>query len=129
LDAMAAELGAVPGLVEALNGLVAGTREVTPWQPGTGFDLKRYQSHIEAHIRDFPISLDDIPSLTEDVRKDLIWRFVTIIFMAHAGLVDVWQEGSTILVMKHEADRERQDIPGDLEDVDGVEGSLGRAEA
>jgi len=129
LDAMPADLAAVPGLMDALNGLVAGTREVTPWQPGTGFDLRRYQSHVEAHIRDLPISLDEIPSLSEDTRKDLIWRFVAIIFMAHAGLVDVWQEGSTIWVMRHEANRERQDVPGDLEDADGIAGALDRAEA
>jgi len=106
-----------------------GAAEALTWQPEAGFDLKRYQSHVEAHIRDLPVGLDEIPSLTEDARRDLIWRFVAIIFMAHAGLVDVWQEGSTIWVMRHEADRERQDVPGDLEDADGVEGPLGRAEA
>jgi len=129
LDPMPADLTALPGLADALNGLVAGTNEVVPWHPGTGFDLKRYQSHVEAHIHEFPIGLDEIPALTEDVRNDLIWRFVAIIFMAHAGLVDVWQGGPTIMVMKHETDGEGQDISGDLEDVDRVEGPLGRAEA
>jgi hypothetical protein len=129
LDAMPADLAAVPGLMDALNGLVADASEATPWQPGTGFDLKRYQRHVEGHIRNSPIGLDEIPSLTEDTRKDLIWRFVAIIFMAHAGLVDVWQQGSTIMVVKHEANGEGQGVSGDLEDVDGVEGSLGRAEA
>ena len=129
LDAMPADLDAIPGLMDALNGLVAGTTEVVPFYPCTGFDLKRYQSHVEVHLRDFPIGLGDIPSLTEDARRDLIWRFVAIIFMAHAGLVDVWQEGTTILVMKHEANGEGQGISRDLEDADGVEGPLGRAEA
>jgi len=129
LDATPADLDAIPGLMDALNGLVLGTGETVPWQPGTGFDLRRYQSHVEAHIRDLPISLDEIPSLTEDARKDLIWRFVAIIFMAHAGLVHVWQEGSTIWVIKHEANGEGQGVSRDLEDIDGVEGPLGRAEA
>jgi len=129
LYAMPADLAAIPGLVDALNGLVTEAAEAVPWQPGTGFDLKRYQSHIEAHIRDFPICLDRMPCLIEEARRDLIWRFVAIIFMAHAGLVDVWQEGSTIWVMKHEANGEGQDVPGDLEAVDGIEGPLGRAEA
>ena len=129
LDAMPADLSAIPGLMDALNGLVTGTNEAIPWQPGTGFDLKRYQSHVEAHIRDAPTCLEEIPRLSEDTRKDLVWRFVAIIFLAHAGLVDVWQDGPTIMVMKHEADGEGQDIPGDLEDVDGIEGPLGRAEA
>ena len=129
LDVMPADLGAIPGLVDALNGLVTGTDETALWQPSASFDLRRYQTHVEAYIHDFPIGLDKIPSLTEDARKDLIWRFVAIIFMAHAGLVDVWQEGSTIWVIRHEADREGQDVPGDLEGVDGIEGPLGRAEA
>jgi len=129
LDAMPADLAAVPGLMDALNGLVAGTDEAVPWRPGSGFDLKLYQRYVEAYIHDFPISLSEIPSLSEDSRKDLIWRFVAIIFMAHAGLVDIWQDGLKIMVMKHEAHREGQGIPGDLEAVDGVEGPLGRAEA
>jgi len=103
LESVPADLEAIPGLTEALNGLIGGTTDPVRWQPGAGFDLKRYQSHVEAHILDFPIGLDEIPSLTEDTRKDLIWRFVAIIFMAHAGLVDVWQKGSTIWVMRHEA--------------------------
>jgi len=129
LDSMPADLAAIPGLVDALNWLVVGATEAVLWQPSTGFDLERYQSHVEAHIRDFPAGLDGIPRLTEDARKDRVWRFIAIIFMAHAGLLDVWQEGSTIWVVKHEADREGQDVPGDLEAVDGIEGSLGRVEA
>jgi len=124
-----ADLNAIPGLVDALNRLVTGAAEAVPRQPGAGFDLKRYQSHVGAYVHGFPIALDEIPSLVEDARKDLVWRFVAVIFMAHAGLVDVWQDGPTIMVMKHEADREGQDVPGDLEAVDGVAGSLGRAEA
>ena len=129
LHVPSADLSSIPGLAEALNGLVGGAIPVERWQPTQSFGLGRYQSHIEAHVRDFPLSLDELPALAEDARKDLIWRFVAIIFMAHAGSLDVWQEGTTIWVMKHEAHRERQDILGDTEATDGVEGSLGRAEA
>ena len=125
----AADLTGIPGLVEALNGLVANTIPAEQWQPAQGFDLRRYQSHIEAHIQDFPMSLGKLPALAEDPRKDLIWRFIAVIFMAHAGLLNVWQEGSTIWVMKHETHGEGQDILGDAEAVDGVEGLVGRAEA
>ncbi|MFC1806016.1 hypothetical protein ACFL09_03455 [Planctomycetota bacterium] len=124
-----AELSSMPGLVDALDCLVGGRSDILPWHPAEGFNLKRYRSHIEAHIQDFPLSLREISSLAEDARKDLVWRFTAIIFMAHAGMLDVWQEGSTIWVMKHEADGKGQDILGDTEAVDGVEGSLGRAQA
>ncbi len=129
LSLPAAELSSVPGLVEALNGLVIETDEALPWKPDGGFDLKHYESHIHAHIRDFPVSLDQIPPLGEDARKDRIWRFIAIIFLAHFGLIDIWQDGQSIMVMKHEANGERQDIPGDLEGADGLEGSLGGIEA
>ena len=124
-----ADLAAVPGLTQALESLVMGTSEAARWQPEQGFDLRRYQSHMDAHIRDFPLALREMPALIENARKDLIWRFIAVIFMAHAGVLDVWQEGSTIWVMKHEAHGKGQDVSRDLESADGIEGPLGRAEA
>jgi len=129
LSVPSAELSSVPGLVDALNCLVGGRSDTLLWQPDAGFDLRRYQSHIEAQVQDFPLSLGELPALLEDARKDRIWSFIAVIFMAHAGLLDVWQEGSTIWVMKHETDGEGQDISGDTEAVDGFEGTLGRVEA
>ncbi len=106
LSLPAAELSSVPGLAEALNGLVIGANEPLPWKPDKGFDLKRYESHIQAHIRDFPISLDEFPLLEKNTRKDRIWRFIALIFLAHFGLIDIWQDGQEIMVMKHEANGE-----------------------
>ena len=129
LDVPAADLPVIPGLAEALDGMVGGAIAAEEWRPAQGFDLQRYQSHIEAHTRDFPLSLGEVSALAEDARKDLIWRFIAVIFMAHAGLLDVWQEGTTIWVMRHEAHGEGQGILGDTEAVDGVERLVGRAEA
>jgi len=123
------DLGSVPGLEQALNGLIAGTKQALLWRPKEGFDLKRYQRHLQAHIGPSELSLGEIPPLGEDARKDLIWRFIAAVFMAHAGLIRVWQEGQTIMVMQRETDREGQDVPGDLEAVNGIQGSLGRVEA
>jgi len=124
-----ADLDSVPGLLDALNKLTVGANEHFAIESRDQFDLRRYESHIQVHIQDFPLSLGEIPPLTENARKDLIWRFIVVIFLAHAGTIDIWQEGQAIMVIKHEANRERQDIPGELEDPDGVEGSLGRVEA
>ncbi len=124
-----ADLEAVPGLLEALNGFVSNPEAVIASAPHGGFDLHRYQSHIQAHVRQIPLSLEEIPPLGEDARIDRIWRFIAIIFLAHAGILDVWQQGQTIMVIQREADREGQDLPGDLEEADGVQGSPGRAEA
>jgi len=93
------------------------------------FDLNRYQAHVQAHLRPIPVALEQIPPLSENARLDRVWRFIAIIFLAHAGIIDVWQQGDTILVIKHETDRERQGLPGDIEEDDGIEGPLGRATA
>ena len=75
------------------------------------------------------LSLDEIPPLNKDSRSDRIWRFIALIFLDHAGILHAWQDGPTIMVIQREANGERQDVPGDLEDLDGIEGSLGRVEA
>jgi len=125
----AIDLQAVPGLLEALNGLTDGLQTGLSIQPRDGFDLKRYQRHLQAHIRDFPTSLEAIPPLGENARKDRIWRFVAIIFMAHFGLVDIWQDGQNIMVMRRDVDTKGQDIHGDIEGAGRLAGSLGGIEA
>ena len=124
-----AELAGVPGLLEALNSLTAGAEAALTSGIERRFDLHRYQKHIQAHLRPFPTALDDLPPLSENRRLDRIWRFIAIIFLAHAGLASVWQEGENILVKQREADREGSNVPGDSEQADGVEGLVGRAEA
>ena len=83
------DFNAVPSLLDALNSLTAGTEADFDVELRDRFDLKRYESHIEAHIGDFPVSLYEIPQLTENPRKDLIWRFIAVIFLAHTGIVDI----------------------------------------
>ena len=85
--------------------------------------------HIQAHIKDFPVSPEEIPPLSEEkTRKDRMCRFIAIIFLAHAGVIDIWQDGQEIMVRKHEANREGQDVFGELEESDGVEGPVGGVE-
>ncbi len=123
------DLDSMPGLVDALNGLSAGLEADFAVAPRDHFDLKRYERHIQAHIKDFPVSLLDIPPLSEDARKDLIWRFIAAIFLAHAGVVDIWQDERDIMVIEHEANTEGCGVPGEFEDADRVKGSLGGIEA
>lgn len=103
---MAADLDMIPGLAGALDELV-GVADLAVWLPlAKGFDLNRYQTHLQAHIGPIEICFDDLPALENDARMDRIWRFVAVIFMAHAGLVHIWQQGQTILVRTCEADTE-----------------------
>jgi len=125
----AADLAAIPGLADALNSLTTAVWDAESWRPAEGFDLRRYESHIQAHLRPFPVSLSEISPLSEPSRRDRIWRFIAILFMAHAGMVEIWQEGQDIMVKPRETDAEGQAVPGDSEDLDGVERSFSRAEA
>ena len=106
LEPPAVDLESVPGLIDALDGLAVGPEFVALAPLCRGFDLKRYESHVQAHIGPIAVSFDEIPSLGEDARKDRVWRFVALIFMAHAGLIAICQEGQTIMVNAI-ADRER----------------------
>ena len=122
------DLNAAGDLVNALNSLTAGLDSDFEIASHEEFNLKRYESHIQAHIQDFAVNLLDIPPLSENPRKDLIWRFIAVIFLAHAGTVDIWQEDSNIMVIKH-VDRQRCDIFDEIEGTDGYQESLGGIEA
>ena len=124
----AVDLAAIPGLLDALNNLTEGLDNSFAIESRDEFDLKRYEKHIQAHIQGFPISLVEIPPLSKNLKKDLIWRFIAVIFLAHAGIIDVRQQGQDIMVIKHETNRKRQDFLGESEELDGIEGSLGRVE-
>jgi hypothetical protein len=103
---LAADLESVPGLVDALDGLV-GAPEMAAWLPlAKGFDLSRYQTHLETHIGPIEVYFDDLPPLDDNTRLDRIWRFIAIIFMAHARLIEITREAGAIVVMrKHETNR------------------------
>ncbi len=120
-----ADLSGVPGLLEALNALTAGLDDSVAVECRGQFDLRIYESHVQAHLRDYPVNLAGMPPLGENLRKDLIWRFIAVIFLAHAGVVDVWQDSQKIMVRRHEIDREGQDVSGESESPDGVEGLVG----
>ncbi len=94
------DLASVPGLLKTLNELTA-VPELAAWAPLIqGFDLERYETHLLDHIGPDERRFDDLPPLDENPRLDRIWRFITIIFMAHAGRIRIRQQGPTILVAK-----------------------------
>ena len=129
LPLKAFDLDAVPGLLDALNGLTTDMDVGFEVRGHNDFDLKRYETHIQAHIQDFPMSLMDIPPLSENRRRDVIWRFIAVIFLAHTGIIDIWQDGQDIMVIKHETNRQGRGVFGEFEEGDRVERSLGGIEA
>ena len=71
----------------------------------------------------------DIPPLGENARKDVIWRFIAVLFLAHTGIVDIWQDDNDIMVIKHETDTEGQGVFGEFEESGRIERPLGGIEA
>jgi len=120
LDPGPAALDNVPDLVAGLDGLSCGGAPPFPLPARAAFDLERYETHVRAHLHAIPIQFDDVPPLSEKSPLDRIWRFIAILYLAQAGTLHVWQDGPTIWVMKHEADRERQAVFGEPEAADGV---------
>lgn len=103
------DLNSVPGLVEALNWLTNGIDEATLLELKNRFDLQKYEDHVIKSIGDRPTNLRDIPPIIEDLKRDLIWRFVAVIFLEHVRQVAVVQEQDMIWVAKY-VDRERCNI-------------------
>jgi len=108
----ATDLKSVPGLTAALNTLTGGLEQIMQPESRESFDLGRYQEHVSSCLKSGPAELRHIPPLIEDRRRDLIWRFIAVIFLEHDGLVHTRQQGPTIRVMKA-ADREGQDLSGE----------------
>lgn len=93
-----------------------------PWEPREAFDLKRYEMHIKVFLGTIERPFERIPPLSDDALLDRVWRFIAIVFLAHAGGVRLRQAGATIWVIPHEADGKRQGISGDVAAADRVEG-------
>lgn len=92
------ELGAVPGLVDALDRLTGGLLDAAIDLDHVTFDLQRYRAHILEQLDGPPVDFDQITALEANRRVDRIWRFIAIIFMAHAGEIAIRQEGHAIRI-------------------------------
>jgi hypothetical protein len=110
----------LPDLVAVLNRLSSGAAPAVLLPAREEFNLQRYEAHVQAHLRAIPITFEEIPSLSENALYDHVWRFIAILFLAQAGTIGVWQEGTTIWMSAHEVDREGQAVPGNAEAADGV---------
>lgn len=94
------DFSAVDGLEDALNQLSL-IPELSGFIPlCKGFDLNRYQQHLNACITNDEVCFDDLPSLEEDARLDRIWRFVAVIFMEHLGTIELYQENGVIYISR-----------------------------
>jgi hypothetical protein len=92
-------LESIPGLAEALNSFIgAEMAGGGTYVPKSGFRMEDYRNHILSLLGVGSRLFSDITPLMEDYRRDKIWRFVTLIFMAQGREVELTQYGKDILV-------------------------------
>jgi len=89
----------VPGLMEDLDAFVReGTSGPDHLLLNSVFRMEDYRNHILDILGDDGFMFSDIIPLMDDIRKDRIWRFVTIIFMQNDREVMLTQFGNDLLV-------------------------------
>lgn len=98
------DLETMPGLAAALDHLTMGTQAQSFDRQQKRFDLNRYREHLKTWIGEAAVSFDDLPQLEQDRRLDRVWRFIAVVFLAHAGAIRVEQEEQTIMVRQNETD-------------------------
>lgn len=95
-------LAAIPGLEEALDEMIGcpfPKELLLKFMNNSEFDMPSYRKHILAHLTPTETLFDAIPSLnTSDLRKDKIWRFITLIFMAHEREVNLCGSNNILVV-------------------------------
>jgi hypothetical protein len=92
-------LESIPGLSEALNSFIGAEMAGGGiYVPKSGFRMADYRSHILSLLGVGSRLFSDIAPLMEDSRRDKVWRFVTLIFMAQDREVELTQYGRDILV-------------------------------
>ena len=87
---MGNSLDEIPGLEDALNKFVGGPlpRELLrKFMQRPEFDIHRYRAHILELVKGCVVHFDGIQPLISDARLDRIFRFITLIFPEHEGLV------------------------------------------
>jgi len=110
-------LDTVPGLTEALDGFVSSPIPVEllrRFAARSDFDLDGYQHHILAHIGWSATSFDQIPPLLENKRRDLVFRFIAAIYLAHGRQIELWEDAGRIMVRRRGTYEQGQGIPGSV---------------
>jgi hypothetical protein len=99
----------VPGLCDALDSFVGSVATFPLREFAAGddvFDMDQYRRMILQALTEYSVWFDALPRLSEDVRRDRVRRFVTLVYLEHEGQVDLSQFGERIVVMRREADIE-----------------------
>ena len=72
----------------------------------SGFDLDEYRRNIMSLLSWNPVNFSDLKPMIDNLRRDRVRRFVTLVFMEHQKEVELDQDGDEIWIRKvyHEID-------------------------
>ena len=110
-------LSSLPGLTEQLDVFVDAPlpRELmAKFIQRPEFDMPRYRQHILELVHGCTVHFEGVMPLISDHRLDRIFRFITLIFLQHEGLVVLTQTGGDIRIDENETHGERQSISGQV---------------
>ncbi len=97
-------LDSIPSLFQDLDEFIENNSMVidaSVFDTVSSFRMADYRNHILNVLGWDNILFSDIEPLTEDCRRDKIWRFTTLIFMDNDRVVNLTQEGTELWVQKN----------------------------
>ena len=97
------DLDAIPGLLQDLDDFIP--RHATEiyyfnFDTSPAFNMIDYRRHIQSLLGWDGIMFSDVPTLTDDHRRDKIWRFITLVFMENDREIELIQAEQDIRVRK-----------------------------
>ena len=96
-------LESIPDLIQDLDDFIKeGALKVChfPFDAQSEFSMGDYHNHIISVLGLDSMLFSDITPLTDDDRRDRVWRFITLIFMQNDREVELMQDGTDIWVQR-----------------------------
>jgi hypothetical protein len=95
-------LEAIPGLLRDLDGFIQlnSDQEDTIYEMKSDFNMAEYRTHILSLIEIHTIYFSDVSPILGDNRRDIVRRFITLVFMDNDQEIDVQQHGNDLLIQR-----------------------------
>ena len=96
------DLETIPGLLQDLDGFIQMNNDQQDdiYDLKSEFNMGAYRTHILSSVDRHTIYFSDVSPLTGDYRRDIIRRFITLIFMDNDQEIDIQQYGNDLLIQR-----------------------------
>ena len=96
-------LEAIPGLLKDLDDMIQLNGDHGSFSTldlNSDFDMASYRQHIMSVLGMYTLRFSDISPLTGDYRRDMVRRFITLVFMDNDQEIDIQQYGNDLLIQR-----------------------------